>query len=72
MQEILSQLVGKRVDVRCAGAPGLRGEVVKVGANVLHLKDEDGLTYYVAVDKISVVWEVHKDEQRAGFVGLKK
>lgn len=71
MQEILSQMIGRRVDVRCSGAPNLRGLAVKVESGVLHLMDEDGLTYYIAVDKISVVWEVHKDEQRAGFVPLK-
>jgi hypothetical protein len=72
MEEILSRLVGRRVDIRCVGAPSLRGEVTEVEGHVLHLKDEEGQIYYIAVDKISAVWEVQKDESRAGFMSLKK
>ncbi len=72
MQDILSQLINRRVDVRCVGAPGLRGEVMKVEAGVLHLKDDDGQTCYVAIDKISALWDVRKDESRAGFLRHKE
>jgi hypothetical protein len=47
----------------------LRGEVLKVEAGVLHLKDYADKTCYVAVDKIMVVWEARDEEHRAGFVG---
>jgi len=46
----------------------LRGEVLKVEEGVLHLKDSDDKTCYVAIDKILVVWEARDEEHRAGFV----
>ena len=46
----------------------MRGEVLKVEEGVLHLKDSDDKTCYVAIDKILVVWEARDDEHRAGFV----
>lgn len=67
MQEILSKLIGKRVDIFCGGASSLRGEVSEVEGGVLHLKDEDGVCY-VAIDKITVVWEAREQDHRAGFV----
>ncbi|HEX5707835.1 MAG TPA: MM0924 family protein [Pyrinomonadaceae bacterium] len=69
MREFLSKMVGKRVDVYCGGASSLRGKVLKVEGGVLHMKDEEGQTCYVAVEHIMVVWEARDNEQtRPGFV----
>jgi hypothetical protein len=69
MQTLLAKMIGKKVDVYCGGASSLRGEVLKVEEGVLHLKDSDGKTCYVAVDKILVVWEARDDDDhKAGFV----
>jgi hypothetical protein len=68
MQTLLSNLIGKKIDVYCGGASSLRGEVLLVEDNVLHLRDSDGKTCYVAVDKIMVIWEARDDDHRAGFV----
>jgi hypothetical protein len=68
MNEFLSRMIGRKIDIFCGGASSLRGEVLKVEAGVLHLKDDDELTCYVAVDKIAVVWEARDPEHRAGFV----
>lgn len=69
MQEFLSKLIGRRVDLFCGGASSLRGVVKKVESGVLHLKDDDGLLCYVAIEKIIVVWEARDgDEHRAGFL----
>ena len=68
MQEFLSKMVGRKVDIFCGGASSLRGEIVKVDNGVLHLKDSDHKLCYVAIDKIVVVWEARDDEHRAGFV----
>ena len=68
MQTLLAKLSGKKVDVYCGGASSLRGEVLKVEEGVLHLKDSDDKTCYVAIDKILVVWEARDEEHRAGFV----
>jgi hypothetical protein len=70
MQDLLSKMIGKKIDVYCGGASSLRGEVVKVEEGVLHLKDSDDKTCFVAVDKVVVVWEAKDDEHRAGFVSF--
>ena len=68
MEQFLSRMIGKKLDVSCTGRSGLRGEVVKVESGILCLRDDDQKTCYVAIDKIVVVWEVLADEHRAGFV----
>ena len=69
MQEFLTRMIGKRLDIYCGGASSLRGEVAKIEGGVLHLKDEEGKMCYVAIERIIVVWEARDDdERRAGFV----
>ena len=68
MQTLLSNMIGKKVDVYCGGASSLRGEVLRVEDGVLHLRDSDSKTCYVAIDKIMVIWEARDEEHRAGFV----
>ena len=70
MQEFLSRMIGRKIDIFCGGASSLRGEVVKVEGGVLHLRDDDQLMCYVAIDKIAVVWEARDSEHRAGFVSV--
>jgi hypothetical protein len=68
MQELLSKMIGRKVDLYCGGASSLRGEVIKVGGGVLQLKDSANKLCYVAIDKIVVVWDARDAEHRAGFV----
>ena len=68
MQEFLSKMIGRKVDIFCGGSSSLRGEIVKVDNGVLHVKDSDQKLCYVAIDKIVVIWEARDDEHRAGFV----
>lgn len=68
MQELLSKLIDKEIDVVCVGAASLRGKVVKVADGVLELKDEQGDICHVAVDKIVVVWEKRDQERHPGFI----
>ena len=68
MEDFLSRLIGRRLDIYCGGGSSLRGEVLKVEMGVLHLRDADGKSCYIAVDKIVVDWEARDDEHRAGFV----
>ena len=68
MQTLLAKMIGKKLDIYCGGASSLRGEVLKVEDGVVHLKDNDGKTCYVAVDKILVVWEASEGDHKAGFV----
>jgi len=68
MHELLATMIGKKIDVLSSGSSSLRGEVLKVEGGVLHLKDNDEKTCFVAIDKITVVWEARDEEHRAGFV----
>jgi hypothetical protein len=68
MQQLLSAMIGKKIDVFCGGASSLRGEVLKVEDGVLHLKEPDGRTCFVQIDKIHVVWDAREGDHRAGFV----
>ena len=68
MHEVLSRLIGKKVDLYCGSASSLRGEVVKVEGGVLHLNDSERRMCYIAIDKIVAVWEAPDEEHRAGFV----
>jgi hypothetical protein len=68
MQELLSKMVGRKIDVRCSGASNLRGEVVKIEGSVLQLKDDEDQICYVAIDKIVAVWEKRDKERQPGFV----
>ena len=68
MDNFLSKFIGKRIDVYCGGSASLRGDVIKVEGGVLHLRDADGKSCYIAIDKIVVVWEARDDNHRAGFM----
>jgi hypothetical protein len=68
MQEFLSKMIGRRLDLFCEGALSLRGEALEVDGGLLYLKDEDERVCYVALDKIVAVWEAQAEEHRAGFV----
>lgn len=46
----------------------MRGDVSKVENGVLHLRDADGKSCYIAIDKIVVVWEARDELHKAGFM----
>lgn len=68
MRDLLSKLIDKEVDVVCTGTSSLRGRVVKVDGEVLHLKDDEDNLCYVAIDKITAVWERRDKDRHPGFV----
>jgi hypothetical protein len=69
MEDFLVQLMGKRVDVSCGTSAVVRGEIVDVKDGILYLRGDEERVCYVAVDKVSVVWELKEHESRAGFIG---
>jgi len=68
MHDLLSKLLGKKVDLRCEGSTSLRGEVIKVEGGTVHLRDSEDKICFVAIEKIVVVWDAPDEEHRAGFV----
>jgi Domain of unknown function (DUF6897) len=71
MEEFLSTMIGRKLDVYCGGGASLSGEALKVEGGLLVLKDEEEQLCYVVVEKIVVVWESRESEHRAGFVAGK-
>ena len=69
MEELLRQLLGKKIDVTCGTNAAFRGDVVDVKAGVLYLRDESEKVAYVAIDKIAVVFECPDQHSRPGFIG---
>ncbi|HYH84067.1 MAG TPA: MM0924 family protein [Pyrinomonadaceae bacterium] len=73
MRELLTKMVGKKIDLFCGGTSSLRGKVVKVEDGVVHLVDEDDQMFYVAIERVIALSESRSGEQRAGFVvGFRK
>ncbi len=68
MEELLKQLLGKKIDVSCGTNAAFRGDVVDVKSGVLYLRDEDEKVAYVAIDNIAVVYEIKDHPSRPGFV----
>lgn len=68
MEELLNQLLGKKIDVTCGTNVAFRGDVVDVKAGVLYLRDEDDRVAYVSIDKIAVIYECKETHPRPGFV----
>lgn len=69
MKSFLSGFVGKKVDVVCTGGVAVRGQIESIEADVLVLKDDEEKLCYVAIDKITVVWETKDKSTRTGFIG---
>jgi len=55
MEELLKQLMGKKVDVSCGANATFGGEVVDVKGGILYLRDENERVAYLAIDKIGIV-----------------
>jgi hypothetical protein len=68
MEELLKQLLGKKIDVTCGTNATFRGDVVDVKTGVLYLRDEDDKVAYVAIDKIALIYECQDPHVRPGFV----
>ncbi len=68
MEELLKNLLSKKIDVTCGINATFRGDVVDVKSGVLYLRDEDGEVAYVAIDKIAVIYECKDPQTRPGFV----
>jgi len=68
VEKFLKQLMGKRVDISCGNDSIVRGDVVSVTDELLHLRDENERVIYVAINKIAIIWEVKEQSQRPGFV----
>ena len=69
MEELLKQLMGKKVDITCGTNATFRGDVIDVKTGVLYLRDEEEKVAYVAIDKIAVIYESNDHPVKPGFIG---
>ena len=59
--------MGKEIDVHC-GTASISGKVTRIEGDVLHL-EKDGVTCYVNIEKIIVVWDSRdKKANPPGFI----
>ena len=68
MEELLKQLLGKKVDITCGINASFRGDVMDVKSGVLYLRDEEDKVAYVSIDKIAVIYECKEPAIRPGFI----
>ena len=61
-------MIGRKMDILCSGASGVRGEIVEINDGVVYLKDDEERLSYISIDKITMCWEVRDRESRTGFV----
>ena len=69
METLLTQLMGKKIDVNCGASAAFRGDVVDVKDGVLYLRDDTERVAYVAIEKIAMIYEIKEHLSRPGFVG---
>ena len=68
MEELLRSFTGREIDIAFNTNYVVRGTVNDVRDGIVFLEDEDKRSVYIAIDKISVVWEVKAMHSRPGFV----
>ena len=68
MEELIKQLVGKKIDVNCGTAAMYRGEVIDAENGVLHLRNEDDADVYISIEKIAAMYECKDLPSRPGFI----
>ncbi len=68
MEELLKNLMGKKIDVSCGGSGNFRGDLVDLKDGVVYLRDESERVAYIAVDKIAMISECKDAQARPGFL----
>lgn len=68
MEELLKQLMGKKVDISCGTNAIFSGEVVDIKGGILYLRDDEERVAYVSIERVAIVWEVKEQQIRPGFV----
>lgn len=69
MEELLAELVDKKLDIVCGPSTSFRGQNLGVKNGVLQLKDDNDRVYFIAVTGIVAYSEVGEHLSRPGFIG---
>lgn len=68
MEELLKDLIGRKVDVSCGTAAVYQGDAISVKNGVLHLRNEDNTDLFISIDKIAAMSECKDLPSRPGFI----
>jgi len=68
VKPLLAKYLGKTIEIHYGGTSTVRGKLVNLLDDVAELKDEEDLTFYVAISQIRLFWEVSEKEKPLGFV----
>lgn len=68
MEELLKDLIARKIDVNCGTAAVYRGEAISVKNGVLHLRNEDDTDLFISIDKIAAMSECKDLPSRPGFI----
>lgn len=68
MEKIITDLIGKRIEINCGHGVAFKGENVGVEAGILTLEC-DGKKLYIDLTKIVVVSEATDSAGKPGFIG---
>lgn len=69
MDELLSSLRGKKIDVYCGANSMFSGILDAIEPGYVTIKDAEDRLIYVARDKVIAVRERFENQSRPGFIG---
>lgn len=68
MEELLVQMIGKKVDIGFVTSAVYRGDIVALSGGVVQIKDVDAKVINIAIDKIATLCECDDNQHKLGFV----
>jgi len=68
MEQLLKQLIGKKIDVSTGITTAFLGEVKDVTDGVLYLTSDEDKIIYIAIEKIAAFYECSDVHSRPGFI----
>lgn len=68
MEKLLTDLVGKKLDINCGPGAVFSGVLNRVSEGVITLATEDDETVQIAIDKIIAIVETNDHPSRPGFI----
>ena len=69
MNEILKELINKKVDINCGADALFSGEVLDVKESLVVIKDKDDRRVNISISKIVAITESSEPLSRPGFIG---
>ena len=69
MENTISELKGKRIEINCGSGIAFSGENLGVESGVLTLEVENGRRLFIDVTKVVVVSEAPDSGGKPGFIG---